>query len=274
MWFDHHPGNLEDLNLRGITPEDIPGKFAAEPSCARVIYSYFRGNVDFPKYLEETVDGTDRVDSFDYRSLEEWREQTPERMLSDSIFAASLERGSYAYLERLVGLLRDGPMSEALSDPGIHAAVRRYRALEENSLRLFQPDSGFHRADTMKQVVVVDLTRHNRRPEVIRGSAFILYPESWAVLLVMNNYIHGRKTNDLSFSMSLSYLMNRKEHAKDIGEIMRSLNIGDGHPGAGAGRIQCQSKDEMLRIKEETIGKIIGLWNEMEEEGYGLKTKS
>lgn len=263
MWFDHHPGNLEDLILRGVPPEDVPGRFAAEPSCARVIYGSFAGKVDFPEYMEETVTGTDRVDSFDYRSMDQWREPTPERLLSDSIFAASLERGSYSYLERMVRYLRDGPMERALDDHDIRLAVERFKSLESNSLKLFQPDSGFHPDDPMKQVVIIDLTRHNRKPEVIRGAAFILYPESWAALLVMNGFSRGKKTNDLSFSMSLSFLMNRREHSKDIGEIMRSLNMGDGHPGAGAGRIQCRSKKEMLKVKEETIDSIIRMWNEM-----------
>jgi hypothetical protein len=264
MWFDHHPGNLEDLKLRGIAPEDVPGMFSAEPSCARVIYGYFRDKVEFPQYLEDTVAGTDRVDSFDYRSMDEWREPTPERMLSDSIFAASLDRRSYPYLERMVCLLRDSPMSDVLDDPDIHASVDRYKVLEENSLRLFGQDSRFHPDDPLNEVVVVDLTRHNRRPEVIRGAAFILYPESRAVLLVSSNFAGGRKTNDLSFSMSLSYIMNRQEHRKDIGEIMRSLNIGDGHPGAGAGRVHCRTKDEMLKVKQEVIEKIIQLWQGME----------
>jgi len=58
--------------------------------------------------------------------------------------------------------------------------------------------------------------------------------------------------------------MNRREHTKDIGEIMRSLNIGDGHPGAGAGRIACRSKNEMLKVKEETTARIISIWKGME----------
>lgn len=263
MWFDHHPGNLEDLRLRGITPEHVPGKFAPDPSCARVIFGYFADKVDFPAYFEETVAGTDRVDSFDYTSMKEWREPTPERLLSDSIFAASLEKGNFSYLGKMVRSLRDGPMQEVLDNPGVNEAVARYNTLEENSLRLFQPDSSFHPSDPGKQVVIVDLTRHNRKPEVIRGAAFILYPESQAALLVMNGFVRGRKTNDLSFSMSLSFLMNRREHGKDIGEIMRSLNIGDGHPGAGAGRVHCRSKDEMMKVKEETINRIIGMWNGM-----------
>ena len=109
MWFDHHSGNLQDLNLRGIDPGDVPGRFAPEPSCARVIHDYFQGKVDFPEFIGETVAGTDRVDSFDYRTMEEWQEPTPDRRLSDSIYAASLERGSYAYLEKLVRLLKMGP---------------------------------------------------------------------------------------------------------------------------------------------------------------------
>ena len=63
--------------------------------------------------------------------------------------------------------------------------------------------------------------------------------------------------------MSLSFLMNRREHRKDIGEIMRQLNIGDGHAGAGAGRISSRSKDEMVKVKKETMDEIIRMWKEM-----------
>ena len=265
MWFDHHSGNLQDLNLRGIDPGDLPGRFAPEPSCARVIHDYFQGKVDFPEFIGETVAGTDRVDSFDYRTMEEWQEPTPDRRLSDSIYAASLERGSYAYLEKLVRLLKNGSMAQALQDEQVHAMAEKYRVLEEKSIRLFEQDSSFHPDDPERELVVVDLTRHNRRPEVMRGAAFILHPESLGVLMVTNSFAGGRKTNDLSFSMSLSFLMNRMEHCKDIGEIMRTLNIGDGHPGAGAGRIACRSKDEMLKVKEETIGRILEMWKGMEK---------
>ncbi len=263
MWFDHHQGNLEDLNLRGIDPGNIPGRFAAEPSCARVIYNHFQEKVDFPGFVTETVAGTDRVDSFDYRTMEEWREPTSDRRLSDSIYAASLERGSYGYLEKLVRLLRDGPMERALEDGQVCDLADKYKVLEEKSLRLFEQDASFNKDDPDRQIVVIDLTRHNRRPEVIRGAAFIGHPEALAVLMVTNSFAGGKKTNDLSFSMSLSFLMNRVEHKKDIGEIMRSLNIGDGHPGAGAGRIACRSKEEMLKVKEDTIRRIIGMWKEM-----------
>jgi len=261
MWFDHHQGNLADLELREIDPSDIPGRFAPERSCARVIFEYYKSSVEFPDFMEDTVVRTDRVDSFDYRTMEEWREPTVERRLADSIFAAFTDKRTFnTYLTGLIRLLRDMPMDEALNDPEVSDNVEAYRKMEEKSLVLIDQDTFFHETDVSKEVAVIDLTRHKRKPDVIRNAAFIRYPEALAVLLIQNQFRGGRKTNDLSFSMSLSFLMNTRDHNKDIGEIMRSLNAGDGHPGAGAGRIDCKSKDEMLKVKQATVSKIIGMW--------------
>lgn len=265
MWFDHHPGNLEDLRLREVDPATIPGRFDAQPSCARVIYEHFKDEVEFPAFIAKTVAGTDRVDSFDYQTMAEWREPTPERLLSDAIFAASGDRRVYfPFLEKTLQLVRSVPMTDALENPEVASMVEKYRVMEDRSLKLMEPDSRFHETDTDKEVIIVDLTRHNRRPEVIRGAAFILHPEALATLLVTNHFAGGKKTNDLNFSMSLSFLMNRREHNKDIGEIMRELNIGDGHTGAAGGRIDCRSKDEMIKVKEGTVERIIQLWQGMD----------
>jgi hypothetical protein len=70
----------------------------------------------------------------------------------------------------------------------------------------------------------------------------------------------GVKSNNIGLSMSLSISGNREDHSKNIGEIMRSLNIGDGHPGAAAGTVRCQSKQEMQRKKKEILNQIFKLW--------------
>jgi hypothetical protein len=61
--------------------------------------------------------------------------------------------------------------------------------------------------------------------------------------------------------MSLSIHGNKPHHAKNIGEIMRTLNIGDGHPGAAAGTVRCRSKLEMLKKKKEILNQIFRLWS-------------
>ncbi len=264
MWFDHHPGNLEDLRLREVDPETVSGRFDVQPSCARVVYEYFKEETDFPEFMADTISGADRVDSFDYRTMEEWREPTLERKLADAIFAAhSDQRTFHTFLGKMVRLLRDRSMEEVLADHEVLEKVDAYARMEEKSLALIDQDTSFHEIDTEREVVVIDMTRHNRRPEIIRNAAFIRYPDALAVLLVGNQFRGGKKTTDLTLSMSLSFLMNTREHAKDVGEIMRELNIGDGHPGAAGGRIDCGSKGEMVKVKEGTIGKIIELWQGM-----------
>jgi len=81
-------------------------------------------------------------------------------------------------------------------------------------------------------------------------------------LEVYNLMDHQRvKSNHLGFSMSLSINGNRKDQNKNIGEIMRTLNIGDGHPGAAAGTLRCRSKQEMLKKKKELLEQIFRLWS-------------
>ncbi|MBN1559564.1 hypothetical protein JW998_04900, partial [candidate division KSB1 bacterium] len=99
-----------------------------------------------------------------------------------------------------------------------------------------------------------------RRPMVFKQLAYLVHPECQAVLQVANVYEDKTKTNDLMFSMSLSLNMNKIEHKKDIGDIMRLLNLGSGHPGAAAGAIACESKDEMLRTKERLLHEIYDLF--------------
>jgi oligoribonuclease NrnB/cAMP/cGMP phosphodiesterase (DHH superfamily) len=264
MWFDHHPGNLEDLRLREVDPETVAGRFEVQPSCARVVYEYYKEEIDFPVFMADTVTRTDRVDSFDYSTMAQWREPTVERKLADALFAAHSDQRSYhTFLAKMVRLLRDHSMADALEDAEVLEKVDAYSRMEEKSLILIDQDASFHELDTEQEVVVIDLTRHNRRPEIIRNAGFIRYPEALAVLMVGNQFKGGKKTTDLTLSMSLSFLMNTREHEKDIGEIMRELNVGDGHPGAAGGRIDCRGKDEMVKVKAQTVERIIQIWKEM-----------
>jgi nanoRNase/pAp phosphatase (c-di-AMP/oligoRNAs hydrolase) len=109
-------------------------------------------------------------------------------------------------------------------------------------------------------VVVIDLTRYQRRPHLTKNLAFLIYPEALAVLEVYHLMEQGVKSNHLGFSMALSINGNQRSRAQNIGEIMRGLNIGDGHPGAAAGTIRCKSKQEMLKKKSDVLSQIFKLW--------------
>jgi hypothetical protein len=261
LWFDHHEGNLQELEYRRIDPRSIPGRFDLKPSCSRVVYEYFSEQAVFPVYFLQAVEEADRIDSFSYASIEEWRRETPGKVIDLTLKArfSSSEAQSF-YMRNLVRQLRDRPLEEVSGLPFVRKQLQEYRQEEGQMLKIITDSSTFLEKDAKKEVVVLDLTAYRRRPHLIKNLAFLLYPEAFAVLEISNLMAQGVKTNSLGFSMSLSINGNRKA-SKNIGEVMRSLNIGDGHPGAASGTVHCSSKQEMLKKKNEFLNQIFGLWS-------------
>jgi hypothetical protein len=142
---------------------------------------------------------------------------------------------------------------------------KRLAGYEEEELRMtkiIEQSATFLDADREGEIVILDMTGFKRRPDVVKNLAFLIFSEALSVLEVHNLHDRGVKTNHLSFSLSLSLNLNKREHKKDVGEIMRCLNIGDGHKGAAGGTFYCASKAEMLRKKGEIIDEIFRLWEE------------
>lgn len=262
MWFDHHPGNREAVKLRGLDPEKIPGRFKPEPSCARVIYSYFMElGRELPVYFVETVAEADTIDSFDYSSVEEWREETPGKLVDMSLkvyFPSPREQTKY--LHHLTEQVRDKDLDEVLKDSVVASNLERYRIEERRMLDFIRESISFLPEDRMRELILLDFVHYRRPPRVIKNLAYLVYPKALGVLTLNPLFSGGRKTNNISVSMSLSMNMTGRDHGKDIGEIMRSLNIGDGHVGAAAGTVHCDSKEEMLRTKKSLLSKIWKLW--------------
>jgi len=263
LWFDHHEGNLQELALRKIDPKSIPGRFDSKPSCSRVVHEYFSERVELPFYFLKAVEEADVIDSFSYASIEDWRTETPGRVV-DSTLKISFQtpEDQASYMRNLVQQLRDRSLEEVSHLTFVQKRLKQYQEEEGRMLRIIRDSSYFIEQDEKKEVVVVDLTPYQRRPHLIKNLAFLVYPEALGVLEVYNLTDHqGIKSNHLGLSMSLSIKGNRKDQTKNIGEIMRTLNIGDGHPGAAAGTVRCKSKQEMVKKKKEFLEQIFKLWS-------------
>ncbi len=262
MWFDHHEGNLQELNYRNIDPATIEGSFDPQPSCARVIYNYFtKRDHNFPDFFAVLVDETDIIDSFDYNSIEDWRRETFGKIIDATLktrFEDSKSKNNY--LRSLVILLRDNPLEMVAQKSQIREKYDQFKNEETEMLQLIENNSMFLPQDKNKEIIIIDLTGFSRRPHIIKNLAYLLYPQSHAVVEVNSLFKRGIKTNDLSVSMSLSINLNNKGHQKDVGEIMRELNIGDGHAGAAAGTVYCDSKKDMLKQKQDTLNTILKIW--------------
>jgi hypothetical protein len=262
LWFDHHEGNAIDLRYRHIDLETISGRFAPAASCSRVVYEYFSDEgIALPPHLEETVKETDIIDSFDYRSIEEWRRETPGKLVDYFLKASSPSpHDKYRSLKELVTWVRDLPLHEVATLPAIKEGIDRYRADEARMLKLLQEDSYFLPDDQRKEIIIIDVSRHNRRPQITKNLAFLLYPRTAAVLEIQPLFDRGIKTTNLGIAIALSFTRNDREQTKDLGEIMRQLNIGDGHRGAAGGTVYAGSKAEMLAKKQALVQEIYRLW--------------
>src|SRR5512136_2970382 len=98
LWFDHHEGNLQELTLRKIDPQAIPGRFDLKPSCSRVVFEYLSEREDLPAYFLQTVEEADVIDSFSYSSIEDWRTETPGRVIDLTLkvsFQSANDQSSY-----------------------------------------------------------------------------------------------------------------------------------------------------------------------------------
>jgi hypothetical protein len=263
LWFDHHEGNLQELALRKIDPKSIPGRFDSKPSCSRVVYEYFSERVELPPHFLKAVEEADVIDSFSFASIEDWRKETPGKVIDLTLKVSFQTAEDQAnYMRSLVQQLRDRSLEEVSHLAFIQKRLKQYEEEEGRMLRIIRDSSFFIEQDERKEVAVIDLTLYQRRPHLIKNLAFLVYPEALGVLEVYNLTDHqGIKSNHLGLSMSLSINGNRKDRTKNIGEIMRSLNIGDGHPGAAAGTVRCKSKQEMMKKKKDLVDQIFRIWS-------------
>jgi oligoribonuclease NrnB/cAMP/cGMP phosphodiesterase (DHH superfamily) len=262
LWFDHHEGNVQELEYRKIDPRSIPGRFDLKPSCSRVVFEYFSEQKELPPYFLKAVEEADIIDSFSYSSIEDWRKETSGKVIDLTLkvrFQSPEEQVNH--MRNLVRELRDHSVEEVFSLPFVQKRLKQYREEEGQMLRIIKDSSYFLDQDKERKVVVIDLTQHRRRLHLIKNLAFLIYPEALGVLEVYNLMDQGVKSNNIGFSMSLSINGNRQKQNKNIGEIMRTLNIGDGHPGAAAGTVRCNSKQEMLKKKKEILNQIFELWS-------------
>jgi hypothetical protein len=263
LWFDHHEGNIEALQYRNIDPSLLPGRFDLKPSCARVVFDFFGQEVTFPPWHEETVAEADIIDSFNYSSIEEWRRETPGRVIDKTLKISDPSlRERNAYMRNLVFQIRDHPLEEVANLPMVKKRSIGYGEEEQKMIKIIQQSATFLPEDREGKMVILDLTGFKRRPDVVKNLAFLIFPEALSVLEVHNLHDRGVKTNHLSFSLSLALNLNKTKHKKDVGEIMRCLNIGDGHKGAAGGTAYCTSKAEMLKKKRGIINEIYRLWEE------------
>ncbi|MFZ5432777.1 MAG: hypothetical protein ACOZB3_03285 [Calditrichota bacterium] len=259
LWFDHHVGNLGELELRGLKPAEIPGRFAEALSCVRVVYDYLSETDELPEDYAELADAADVIDSFGYADLEAWRADTPANRLDRAIKASSESiRQHDEFLREATFLMRDLSLTEAADDSLVIERAQRYAREEDVML-----DHISKYGKLLEHgLFIVDLTSFSNPVRIDKKLIGLVEPAAQGYAEMKPIFRRGQKTHDLSLSLSLALFMQKIEHKKDMGEIVRLLNIGDGHAGAAAGVWRCPSAHEFQKMRAELPQKILDIWKD------------
>lgn len=261
LWFDHHAGNVEELKLRGLDPRAIPGRFAEAPSCVRVVYDFLSETDELPEDFTELARAADLVDSFAYPDLDSWRADTPANRVDRAIKAGSENRRAHdSFLRDVTFLLRDVSLVEVAADPRVVERALRYAREEEIMLDHIQKYRRALEGDEAGELYVVDITAFSNPVRLDKKLIGLVDSRAKGYVEMKPVFRGGQKTHDLSVSVSLALSMQHIEHTKDMGEIMRELNLGDGHKGAAAGVLRGDSARAFQTAREELPGRIWEAW--------------
>jgi hypothetical protein len=248
------------LSATSPTPANAGSGSTTTKATSRSSRYVYRDEYAFPPFYEETVRAVDEIDSFDFPSITEWRRERPAKILNESLKAPFKNIADEEnYFRSVIARLAEKPLAALAAESDVRGRYGQYLEVESRMLETIQKTVRFHPRDTAREFAVIDLTGFSKRIPMERNLAQILFPEIKAVFLVQSLFELGVKTNNFMISGSLT--IKNGPSQKDIGEIMRSLNIGDGHRGAGSGQVQCGSKAEMEKSRELYLDRIFDLWS-------------
>ncbi len=256
FWFDHHVANIGELKAVGVDYTTLTGVIEEKPSCLRVVYDYFSKEYELEEWLP-FVEELDVIDGFLFRDYDHWQEITPAKNIDHAI---KLDFNDFTFMRKLVTDLRDNDYLEVAEYPEVVKRANQFRTAQAEQIpmigKIAKPLEG---AD---EIILLDLRELRNPPNFEKNFAYHFFPQAKSVLTIRSMFQKGVKTNGMSLSMSLGFVDDELKEKINIGEMMRKLDIGSGHPGAAAGRFECKSKDERERKSKDVLETIARMWNE------------
>ncbi len=264
LWFDHHESNLNEMKARGIDVGKIPGKFEIADSCANIIYNYFNKKIEFPEYFKELVDETDKIDSMNYESIQDWQKETPIKILSDTTrFVNNEDYKSFVnYLIMIAKKLKNQSPEEIINIPLVKERYGQIKIEEKESLETIKKYYYFHPDDLRKEVIIIDLSEIKKPPRIDKNLAYLIEPNALCVFQINSIFKNDVKSNNLKFSAGINFTNKEIKKIKNLSAIFEELEIGGGHKNAAGAVMEFESKDEKLSEKDRTIKKFIKIWLE------------
>jgi nanoRNase/pAp phosphatase (c-di-AMP/oligoRNAs hydrolase) len=245
LWFDHHSSEQERLGPH----VEYAGRFAASPSCARVIWDYYGGHAAFPVHFDQMMAAVDQCDSADltYEQIEHPDGWILLNFIVDPRTGLGRYRdyriSNYQLAEALVDYCHTMNIDQILALPDVQERVTRYWEQDALFGRMVREHATQHGA-----VVVLDLREVE---EIYTGNRFTLYtlfPEANVSILTTRGVRNQNTVITCGYS-----ILNRTATA-DIGRLMLNYG-GGGHHAVGT----CQvAHEDAGRVIAELVAVLSG----------------
>ncbi len=231
LWFDHHSSEHERLELEG----KYKGESRITPSCARIIYEYYRGRERFPQF-DDLMEAVDKVDSGNL-TIDEVMNPTGWILIG---FLMDPRTGlgrwrqfsisNYQLMEKLMDACRTMSTKEILELPDVQERIEIYNEQTEKFKKMVSEHT-----EVKGNVIITDL-RHVE--PIYTGNRFMIYsmyPEqNISAWIVSGRGGHG-------CSAAVGYSILNRTATLDVGSLMLKYN-GGGHKKVGT----CQFSDENM----------------------------
>jgi len=261
MWFDHHEQNFEEPRYHGLEPDSIPGLRMPAHSCARVILTYYeRASIPVPGYFEPLGREIDRFDAMIFASLAEWLEESPGKVVTESLVLPNESvREREGYYRFLIDRLLRYPLADCVEDPQIRNRYLQKKKLNDSGREVLRKISGFHPADQDRRVLILDFSNLKFQPAVDKKLALIDFPEVDYIMSIYPFIENRVKTNTISISIGRNFLKHAENGAVAWGEFFARKEIGGGHRDAAGARLESRSKAEKDKQLEALTQEILRL---------------
>lgn len=249
LWFDHHSSERQRLNLSG--DDGFKGASREAPSCARVIYDYYKDDQRLERFVESGLLGA--VDKADSAAFTREEILKPEGwILLSFIMDARTGLGRYRdyrisnldLMKDMIGYCRSMSVVEILEVEDVRERVQRYFAQEQEYRQMIEANSF-----TRENVLVIDLRKVD---EIKSGNRFIEYavfPEQNVSVRI----IWGKGMKNVVFTVGYSIL--NRTCKSDVGALMLRFG-GGGHKAVGTCQVDSEEAEQAFEaILNELISK-------------------
>ncbi|MCL1916002.1 MAG: exopolyphosphatase [Desulfovibrionaceae bacterium] len=236
MWFDHHSSEHDRLGV-----VEFEGNSKLAPSCARVIWDYYKGHESFPASLDSMMEAVDKVDSAnlsrdDILNPKGW---VLLGMIMDPRTGLGRYRdyriSNYQLMLDMINYCKEKSAEEILETDDVKERTDRYFAHQKDFVAMLSRCS-----KTDGNVLIIDL---RDEPEIFSGNRFTvyaLYPDTNVSVQV----IWGLKQQNVVITVGHS-ILNRGCTA-NVGKLMLAHG-GGGHFQVGTCQVPTEKAAQSIQ---------------------------